>query len=115
MAAPSSTRGRPDDHALVIETPQEGAVENFYAAIRANDLPRLDGMLAAGANVNAKDDRGITPLMYTAWVGSVDAMRRLLDRGADLSLSNRAGSTALMLSATEIMKVRLLKDRAARV
>jgi ankyrin repeat protein len=98
-----------------IATSQEGAGESFYAAIRANDLPRLDGMLAAGANVNAKDERGITPLMYTAWVGSVDAMRRLLDRGADPNLSNSSGSTALMLSATEIVKLRLLKDRGARV
>jgi ankyrin repeat protein len=96
-------------------TSQQGAGDSFYAAIRANDLPRLDGMLAAGADVNAKDERGITPLMYTAWVGSVDAMRRLLDRGADPNLSNSAGSTALMLSATEIVKLRLLKDRGARV
>ena len=99
----------------VTATSQENSGEAFYAAIRANDLPRLNGILTAGANVNAKDERGITPLMYTAWVGSVDAMTRLLDRGADPNLSNSSGSTALMLSATEIAKVRLLKDRGANV
>jgi ankyrin repeat protein len=99
----------------VIATSQQDAGENFYATIRANDLARLEGMLAAGANVNAKDERGITPLMYAAWVGSVDAMRRLLDRGADPNLANSSGSTAIMLSATEIAKVRLLKDRGAKL
>ena len=94
---------------------QDNSGEAFYAAIRANDLPRLNGMLTAGANVNARDERGITPLMYAAWVGSVDTMRRLLDGGADPNLVNNSGSTALMLSATDIAKVRLLKERAANV
>ena len=44
---------------------QDHSGEAFYAAIRANDLPRLNGMLEAGASVNAKDERGITPLMYS--------------------------------------------------
>ncbi len=99
----------------VTATSQDTSGEAFYAAIRANDLPRLNGMLTAGANVNAKDERGITPLMYAAWVGSVDAMKRLLDHGADPNLTNSSGSTALMLSATDIAKVRLLKDRGANV
>jgi ankyrin repeat protein len=94
---------------------QDSAGDAFYAAIRANDLPRLNGMLTAGANVNLKDERGITPLMYAAWVGSVDAMTQLLDHGADPNLSNSSGSTALMLSATELSKIRLLKNRGARV
>ena len=42
-------------------------------------------------------------------------MRRLLDGGADPNLVNNSGSTALMLSATDIAKVRLLKERAANV
>lgn len=96
-------------------TSQETSSEGFYRAIRANDLSALSGMLTAGANVNAKDERGITPLMYAAWVGSSDAMTQLLDRGADPNLSNSSGSTALMLSATDIAKVRLLKARGANV
>src|SRR4051812_27976741 len=87
---------------------QDRSGDGFYAAIRANDLPRLDAMLTQGAGVNAKDERGVTPLMYSAWVGSVDAMKRLLDHASDPNLSNSSGSTALMLSATEIEKVRLL-------
>ena len=56
--------------------------EQFYAAIRANDLTKLQAMLASGADPNVKDPRGgATPLMYAASVGSVEAMKLLLDRG----------------------------------
>ena len=99
----------------VTATSQENPSDAFYNAIRANDLQGLNGMLAAHANVNTKDERGITPLMYTAWVGSVEAMTLLLDHGADPNLTNNSGSTALMLAATEIAKVRLLKDHGANV
>jgi hypothetical protein len=47
-------------------TSQESSSEAFYTAIRANDLKRLGGMLTAGAGVNAKDERGITPLVYAS-------------------------------------------------
>jgi ankyrin repeat protein len=94
---------------------QNNPSEAFYTAIRAGDLTRLTAMSAQGGDVNFKDDRGITPLMYAAWVGSPEAMKILLDRGADPNLSNSSGSTALMLSVTEIAKVRLLIDRGANV
>ena len=94
---------------------QDTSGEAFYAAIRADDLPRLTRMLTAGASVNAKDERGITPLMYAAWVGSLDAVKLLLEQGADPNLANSSGSTALMLSATDLAKVRLLTDRGANL
>ena len=87
----------------------------FYAAIRANDLPRVDEMLKQGASANLKDDRGLTPLMYAAIAGSTDAMKLLLDKGADVNARNAFASTALMWSATDIKKVRLLVERGADV
>jgi ankyrin repeat protein len=94
---------------------QDKPADNFYIAIRANNVARLQTMLAGGAEVNIKDDRGITPLMYAAWVGSADAMKLLLDRGADPNLTNSSGSTALMMAVTELPKVRLLVERGADV
>ena len=89
--------------------------ETFYAAIRANDLARLENMLKQGASPNAKDERGITPLMNAAAVGSVEAMKLLIGKGADVSAKNDFGSTALMWSATDIRKVRLLAEHGAEV
>jgi ankyrin repeat protein len=87
----------------------------FYAALRANELPRLEAMLKRGANVNISDNTGSTPLMYAASVGSADAMKLLLDNGADVNLKSNADTTALMWSATDIRKVRLLLEHRADV
>jgi ankyrin repeat protein len=95
---------------------QDGGSESdaFYAAIRANDLARLDALLTGGTGPNVADPRGgATPLMYAAAVGSVDAMTRLVDRGANVNAASSSGATALMWAATDLAKVRLLLDRGA--
>jgi ankyrin repeat protein len=94
---------------------QQRSSDGFYTALRANDLAGVNALLAGGSDVNAKDERGVTPLMYAAWVGSADAMKLLLDRGADPNATSGAGSTALMFSVTEMAKVRLLIERGADV
>ena len=89
--------------------------EKFYSAIRDNNLAQLKTLLDSKAAANVTDDRGLTPLMYAAEVGSLDAMRLLIDRGADVNAQNAFGSTALMWSAADPAKVRLLLDHGAQV
>lgn len=89
--------------------------EKFYSAIRENNLSQLKALLAQTGSANVADDRGITPLMYAAEIGSVDAMHLLLDRGADVNAQNAFGSTALMWSVSDSAKVRLLLDHGAQV
>ncbi len=89
--------------------------EKFYSAIRENNLAQLKALLDQKASAEVADDHGITPLMYAAEVGSVDAMRILIDRGADVNAQNAFGSTALMWSVSDPSKVRLLLDRGAQV
>lgn len=88
--------------------------DSFYAAIRDNDLTRLQELLKGGSNSNVPDPRGgATPLMYAAVVGSAGAMTLLLDNGAAANATNATGATALMWAATDIEKVRLLLARGA--
>lgn len=89
--------------------------ENFYSAIRENNLIQLKALLDQNVSANLADRRGITPLMYAAEVGSVDAMRVLIDHGADVNAQNDFGSTALMWSVQDPLKVRLLLDHGAQV
>ena len=89
--------------------------DDFYAAIRNNDLTRLRSVVRGGADVNVPDRLGETPLMYAAVVGSPEAMKFLLDHGADANAHSQSGATALIWSATDLAKVRLLLDHGANV
>jgi ankyrin repeat protein len=88
--------------------------DDFYRAIRANDLPQLKILISKG-DVNVRDRRGATPLMYAAAVGSVDAVKTLLQAGADAKAKNGFNATALMWATTNLEKVRLLVDAGADV
>src|SRR5580704_8529401 len=89
--------------------------EKFYSAIRENNLTQLKALLDQKASADAADDHDITPLMYAAEIGSVEAMRLFLDRGADVNAQNAFGSTALMWSVSDPAKVRLLLAHGADV
>jgi ankyrin repeat protein len=89
--------------------------DSFYSVIRENNLARLKGLVRQTSNLAVADSRGITPLMYAAEVGSLDAMRLLIDSGADVNAQNAFGSTALMWSASDPAKVRVLLDHGAQV
>ena len=100
--------------AAMAQGPEKDA-DKFYSAVRENNLTQLQALLDQKASADSADNRGITPLMYAAEIGSVDAMRLLLDRGADVNAQNAFGSTALMWSVSDAAKVRLLLDRGAQV
>src|SRR3984893_13298289 len=75
--------------------------DDFYTAIRVNDLPRLRTLVDNnGSSVHSNDDHGETPLMYSAAVGSLDAMKLLIGQGADVNAQSESGLTALILAAT---------------
>lgn len=98
-----------------LTTPLEPS-EKLYNAIRANDLGRLKTLLATDKDVaNLKDSHGETPLMFAAAVGSLDAMKLLVTKGADVNVQNEFGSTALIWSATDLNKIRYLTDHGANV
>jgi ankyrin repeat protein len=89
------------------------APDDVYQAIRADDLAKLKTLLGSAADVSAPGPDGVTPLMLAAGIGSLDAVKWLLERGASIDAQNAFGSTALMWAATQPEKVRLLLDRGA--
>jgi ankyrin repeat protein len=89
-------------------------VDLFYKAIRGNDVAALR-TLVRSANVNERDKRGATPLLYAAAYGSSEAMRVLVNAGAEVNASNDFGATPLMWAITEPEKVRLLLAHGAEV
>lgn len=67
--------------------------------IRQGDTVMLQTFLDGGANVNVCDaQKGTTALMSAASRGRMRDVRLLLDRGASVNLTDKAGKTALTLA-----------------
>lgn len=77
-----------------------GADRDINAALRAaaerNDAPAFQGLLARGADVNARDAQQDTAFLIAARSGHAALVQSALAAGADLRSLNRYGSTALM-------------------
>jgi ankyrin repeat protein len=61
--------------------------DQLCTAIRNNNLQNVTDLIAAGADVNANTGSGEawTPLVNAAYVGNVDIVRLLIDKGADVN------------------------------
>lgn len=75
------------------ETPVLYAATNGYE----NTLARL---IAAGAQVNVTNEKGLTPLMKATGRRGLKNVRQLLAAGADVNASSHLGKTALMYAVT---------------
>lgn len=71
----------------------------FFDAVQSNDEPAVAAQLKQGANVNAANAYGITPLWIAATNGSASMTRLLLKSGADAKAKMPSGENALMAAA----------------
>lgn len=66
---------------------------DFGANATPSEISRL---IAAGADVNVKNDRGFTPFMKAACLGFEECAKLLVEHGADVNAQSNDGSTALI-------------------
>lgn len=67
------------------------------------DLVRVRTLLARGADPNARDEDGRTPVFSAVLGGSVALLGLLLESKADVNAKDQRGSTALHLAAEEVV------------
>ena len=65
----------------------------MWAAYQGDALS-VDVLLKHGANVNVKDDVGLTPLHWAVVRGNRVCIRRLLEQGAEINAKDNEGRTA---------------------
>ena len=95
-------------------TSASDAADRYYRAIRNNDVTALRSLIKSG-DVNTRDKRDTTPLMFASAIGTSEAMRLLIDAGADVNAKNAFDATALMWCAGDIYKIKLLVSNGAGV
>lgn len=93
----------------------------FKSAIDC-DIEKAKSLISAGADVNARGERGMTPLMMACNRGydgcPLEMVKLLVENGADLDAKiPDDGTTALMLAAHfgELEKVKYLVSKGAKI
>lgn len=86
---------------------------DIHAAAFMGNVKAIQQHVAAGTDLNKKDQYGSTPLGIAATFGKTDVAKALINGGADLHAINNDGSTPLHIAAffcrAEIVKALLAK------
>src|SRR5262245_46224024 len=88
---------------------------DLVTAIRNGDVRVVRKLLDNGADVNARDAEGNTPLILASFYASPECLELLIEKGADVNAANKAGATPLIRAATDYEKTRLLVAGGANV
>jgi len=75
--------------------------DELLEAIMDGDIERAKSLIDAGADVNARDIDGWTPLMYAALNGHTEIVELLIESGADVNAKGALRGTALLLAAAK--------------
>lgn len=73
---------------------------NLVGLLDRNDTASFQSHIQTIGDANtAREDNNKTILMYAVWVGNADAVKYLIDKGADVNAQDTGGATALHLAA----------------
>ena len=88
--------------AFVFSSPVDAGMREdslLLTGARSQQISIVSASLKQGADVNARDELGRTPLMWSAFHGSVTILEILIARGADVNAQDKMGRTALVWAA----------------
>mmetsp|Transcript_11638 Transcript_11638/g.32711 ORF Transcript_11638/g.32711 Transcript_11638/m.32711 type:complete len:144 (+) Transcript_11638:29-460(+) len=96
---------------------EESLEDGLIYSSGSGDLEEVKLFLERGADVNASNWSGWTPLLRAAVKGNVKVVKLLVASGADLEAKDSAGETSLMLATSRrhVQVVEFLLRRGASI
>jgi hypothetical protein len=83
------------------EEAMDEAARALHAAAAANDVERLQALLAQGAKVDARDRAQRTPLLTATRANAIEAARLLIEAGADVNAKDNIRDTPFLYAGAE--------------
>ncbi len=81
----------------LVPSPTANQVQSeILLAAKEGDYIKLVNSISSGADLNSRDEHGLTPLMWAAVQGHSTVAEVLIENGADVNAVNVNGDTALM-------------------
>jgi ankyrin repeat protein len=90
QASENTTTKNTTSVAVVTVTPTQ-----LNVAISKGDLAKVQQLVGIGVNINHKDERGKTPLMYAILYKQTEIVSYLIRNGADYRAEDKNGLTIL--------------------
>ncbi len=80
---------------------QETSIMPITQAAENNDMATLRSLIAAGADLEARDDQGRTALLIATHRNAIAAAAALIDAGADVNARDHIGDSAFLYAGAE--------------
>ena len=76
-----------------------GPSNSLIDAATRGDADTVQALITRGADVNAKDNDGVSALLWASWKGNFQVVQLLLANGADVNAKSKEGMTALIAAS----------------
>lgn len=92
----------------------------LHDAVSKNDIKEIDSLLKEGADIEATDEYGKTPLFVAVFQNNVELVTFLLEKGANTEAKDKNGNTPLnvrhvIISLANDAMIKLLLTHGAKV